>query len=415
MVEKLLMADVRERLKKIKAEKLENGGPKLNALIAQMAKARETLLEELKALADAEPTEVIHSGLLKSATEARKLLIDKITRGLSEVTDAPEFSDAALASFDERLTRVTNLTTDAMVAHGRYVGSVFGSRFSSVRLYLRELHDIFRQAHTTIADITHESKSLDPILAEMESLVETVQNTGKMQEKIKSLEEQTKEAEETLKSERARLNQLESSEEFKRATDSVWEVNQTKLEINRVEGEVIGAFSEISRPLRKLGNLVASGKHQMDRDLIKALDLCIESPLETIVSDEKVSATETLLKETSRLLSEHKIDLEERERRKKLERTQQLAAALGDYKKRLELLNKQLEVQTQVSKHSVLKQVTELKHSISQNETRLNQTKTLTEEIDQKLKQTKNDIEKKRAELERSVSETLGLKVEITF
>lgn len=415
MVEKLSITDVRERLKKLKAEKMENNRPKLNAVVTRMRKARETLLDELKALADAEPTEEIHPGLMKSATEARTRLVEKMTRVLSEIGGDPDFSVTALANFEEKLTRATNLTTDATVVHGRYVGSVFGSKFSNVQLYLRDLHETFRQTHTTIKEIIDESKSLDSISSEVDAFEALVNGSERMQDEIKSLETHAQNIEETLKEERNQLTQLESGEEFKRATESMWEVNRTKLEINRVEGEVIVAFSEISRPLRKLENLASSGKHPMERGLMKTLELCIENPAEILSSDEKIPSAETLLLQTSKLISENKIDLGEKEKRKKLEKVQELAAGLRGYKKRLELLNKQLEVQTQVSEHPVQKQVARLKHSAEQNESKLKLAKSSAEELGQKLSQTKDEIAKKRVDMEKSLGETLYAKIELTF
>jgi len=414
-VEKLSIADVHERLKKLKTEKMENGRPKLNAVVAQMGKARETLLGELKALADAEPTEEIHPGLMKSATEARTRLVERMTRGLAEIGNDPEFSVAALANFDEKLTRATNLTTDAMVVHGRYVGSVFGSRFSNIQLYLRDLHEMFRQTHTIIKAIIDEGKSLDSVSSEVDAFEARVSGSKKIQDEIKSLETQARNTEETLVAERSQLAQLESGEEFKRATESMWEVNRIKLEINRVEGEVIGAFSEISRPLRKLENLASSGKHQMDRELMKTLELCIENPGGILFSDGKISAAETLLLQASKLISENKVDLGEKEKRKKLEKVKELATDLKEYKKRLELLNKQLEAQTQISEHPVQKQVAGLRHSVEQHESKLKHAKVSAEELDQKLRQAKEEIEKKRVNLEKSLGETLGAKVELTF
>jgi chromosome segregation ATPase len=153
----------------------------------------------------------------------------------------------------------------------------------------------------------------------------------------------------------------------------------------------------------------------MERGLMKTLELCIENPAEILSSDEKIPSAETLLLQTSKLISENKIDLGEKEKRKKLEKVQELAAGLGEYKKRLELLNKQLKVQTQVSEHPVQKQVARLKHSIEQNESKLKLAKASAEELGQKLSQTKDEIEKKRVDMEKSLGETLGAKVELTF
>jgi hypothetical protein len=59
--------------------------------------------------------------------------------------------------------------------------------------------------------------------------------------------------------------------------------------------------------------------------------------------------------------------------------------------------------------------VARLKHSVEQNESKLKHVKTSAEELDQKLRQAKEEIEKKRVDLEKSLGETLGAKIELTF
>ncbi|MDI6883704.1 MAG: hypothetical protein QMD00_00965 [Hadesarchaea archaeon] len=414
-VEKLSLADLHKRVEKLKVEKLERAKPQLKAVLDETTKQREALLNELKTLADAKPTEEVHPGLMKSATEARKLLIEKMTRALADIKPPSEFSTTALVAFDGKLTKATNLTTDAVVTHGRYVRTVFEPGFAPVQSRLRGLHEQIRQSHTIIEGVIHESKTLDPILSEVDSLTGLVENAERTQDDIKSLEGQTKEIGDALKEKRDRLTELTSSEEFKRATDSARQVDQIKQEINRVKSEAVSAFSDLNRPLRKLEKLVASGGHQMDRELIKALKSCIDNPTEIIFSDEKISAAEALLRETSKLLSERKIDLSDRERRKKLERAQKLAAGLSGYKKRLDSLNQKLEAQAHAMAHPVQKHVAELEQSISQHESKLKQTKTEIEELECKLKRMKDEIEEKRVKLEGLASEILGTKVELTF
>ncbi len=415
VVEKLSLADLRERVKKLEAEKLENVKPKLNPVLDAMNKQREALLNELKALEKVEPTEEIYPGLLKSATGARALLVKKMTRALTEIGSHLEFSTAALTAFDGKLTKVTNLTTDAVTTHGRYVGAVFGANFAVVQSHLRELHGQVRQVHTIIEGAISESESLSPISSELEALSGLVEQAKGTQDRINSLGGQTKEIEDTLKKEGDRLAQLKSSEEFKRATDSAREVDRIKAEINRVRGEAVSAISDLNRPFRKLDKLVASGGHQMDRELIKTLEICIDRPAEIISTDEKISAAEALLRETAKLLSERKIDLGDRERRKKLEWAQKLAAGLREYKKRIDALNQMLDTHAQAMAHPVQKQVTDLERSIGQLESKLEQTKTSLEERGNSFKQMQSEIEEKRVKLEGLVSEVLGTKVALTF
>ncbi len=415
VVEKLGLDAIRERVDSLRKERLETIGPTFNTVADEIIRTRETLLNDLKILADANPSENVYAGLLKTSIEAKKLLKEKITRALTNIKHRPELSTNALEAFDEKLTKTTNLTTDAMVIHGRYVRTTFGPEFTSVQFNLRRLHDVSKQLHTTIGEILRESRRLDSLSSEIDSQVELMGYVTQFQDDAKSLENFSKETEEKVKNDRERLTKLRSSEEFKRTVDAKQKFKQTELEIDRVKGEVRSAFSDIGRPLRKFEKLVSSGKHQIDREKIKALELCVNNPLELISSDEKISVAEELLRETVKLLDERKIELDERERRKKLERTQKLATKLREFKKRLELLDQQLEVQRQASEHPIQKQVSELEQSIARHEAELNQMKMSIGELDRKSKLTQEEIEEKRVKLKKLASEILGTKVELTF
>ncbi len=415
VLEKLDLDALRERVNKLRKEKLETVKPTFNAVLDETARVRGILLNDLKKLAEARPSEEVHLGLLRTCTEAKKLLTEKMTRALADIERSTEPTTGALEAFDGKLTKAINLTTDATAVHGRYVETIFGPEFAAVRSGLRRLNELAGQAHTTIEGILSESRELDSISFEINSQTELTQYIKKTQEDIKSLESLSKEIEERVKNEREQLKQLKSGEEFKRAIEAMRELKQIELEINHVKGEAMSAFSDISRPLRKLEKLVSSGGHQMDREKIKTLDLSISSPLEIISSDEKIQVAEKLLLETAKLLEDGEIKLNEKERRKKLERTRKLAARLKEFKRYLELLNQRLETQRQALGHPIQKQISKLEQSIAQHESELNHIKKSIEELGQKSKLTEKEIEEKRANLEKLAGEILGTKVELTF
>jgi len=415
VLEKLDLDALRERVNKLRKEKLETVKPTFNAVLEETARVREILLNDIKKLAEAKQSEEVHLGLLKTCTEAKKLLTEKMTRALADIERSTELTMGALEAFDGKLTKAINLTTDATAIHGRYVETIFGQEFAAVRSGLRRLNELAEQTHTTIEGIISESRALDSISFEINSQTELTQYIKKTQGDIKSLESSSKEIEERVKNEREQLKQLKSGEEFKRAIEAMRELKQIESEINHVKGEVMSAFSDISRPLRKLEKLVSSGGHQMDREKIKTLDLGINNPLEIISSDEKILSTEELLLETAKLLEDGEIELNERERRKKLERTRKLAARLKEFKRYLELLNQRLEIQRQALEHPIQKQISKLEQSIAQHESELNHIKKSIEELGQKSKLTEKEIEEKRANLEKLAGEIIGTKVELTF
>jgi hypothetical protein len=412
--EKLDLETLCGRVDKLRKEKLETVRPALDTLLDEITKAREILLSDLKRLAEANPSEEVHLGLLKTSTEAKKLFVEKITRALADIDHGPELTTSALEGFDLRLAKAINLTTDAATVHGRYVGATFGMEFAAVKSDLRRLHELAGQVHETIEGALNENRKIETLSSEINSYVELTELLKKTYDDIRLLEGLYKEIENTTKDERGRLEQLRSGEDFKRAVETGQELKQIELEIRRVEGEVKSAFSDISRPLRKLEKLVSSGRHQMDGKKAKILALCINNPLEIISSEEKISTAEELLREAAKLLEEGKIELGERERRKKLGRTLKLAEKLKLFKESLDSLKRQLELQ-HTSEHPVLRQISELEKSIAQLESKLNSAKTSIEELHQKTELTEKELAEKRTNIEKLATETLGVKIELTF
>ncbi|GAI23870.1 unnamed protein product, partial [marine sediment metagenome] len=109
--------------------------------------------------------------------------------------------------------------------------------------------------------------------------------------------------------------------------------------------------------------LVRAGEYQMDREMVKVLELCIENPLEVLSSGEKIASTDALLQKMIELLEEGKISMDDRERKKRME----LARGLLDEKKilklkeRLTLLYDRREIQTRAREQTPLfKQKAEL-------------------------------------------------------
>lgn len=415
VVVKLDLVALGERINNLKNEKFETIKPTFNDIIGEIIGTRETLLSNLKKLADANPSEEVYPKLLKSSIEARKLLVEKISRALANIERPSELSKNTLDTFDGKLAKSINLTTDAVVTHGRYVRTTFEPEFAVLQSNLRRLHDLTKHVHEKIGATINEINRLESLSSETNSLTELILSIKKNQDDIESLEMLLKKTEENMREEEARLKQLMSSEEFKRAADTKREHEQIESEIARLEGEVKSAFSDISRPLRKLEKLLSSGGYHMDREKVKALELCINEPQEIVSSDEKISAAEGLLQEAAELLDEGKIELDDRERRKKLERIRKLATRLREFKRRLDVLNHRLNAVQRDLQYPVQTQISELKQSIAEQKSKIDHAQKSIEDLKKKHEQAEKEIEDKRADIEKHAGEILGAKIELTF
>ncbi len=413
-VENFTMDSLRDRMTKIRSEKIERFKPQFNQLLNEISGACAALSEALRSLYASDPEGEVDPGLAKSANEARKLLFDKVSRAISGIGRCSDFNSESLAAFDERLSKAVNQTTDAVKTHGRYVRAVFGDKATEFEASLRGLHELAMRAHTEIVNAIKETQAFDSVLSEISRQGQLAQDIGKTNEDIMSLESRAKDIEETLKDERAQLETLKAGDEFKLAMDSAKEFERTGQEINRLRGTVVSLVSELNRPFRKLEKLIKSGGHSAESEVKRVLEICIINPIEVISSKENLVAFEKLLRETAELANTDKIDLDKREKKNALEASQSLAAELGGIRDRLASLSSQIAAQKKAADSPVVEQTVKLESLIKQREYSLSETRAAIAELGKKAKLMDEELISKREGLKKQASETLGVIVELS-
>jgi hypothetical protein len=414
---KLTIDSLQERVDELKREKLADAQSKLNPLLNRLSGERESLLNGLKTLSKVELTGEVYSGLRKSAIEARRLLVDKLTRAFSAIQPRGEFSTDYLATLNNMLTKTVNLTTDAVAAHGRYVRALFARQFDIIELHLRRLYELAIEIHTLTETTLKEMRSLDSISSKISSRKELFRRIENLQANAKSLEGQTTELEKLIEDESTQLARLVNSKEFKSVDASGRELEQIEHEMANVRGAASSAISALSRPLRKMEKLVAAGKYQMDREEIKILELCIENPLEIFSSGEKLAAAEALLRRMIGLLEEGRISLGDRERKKRTKLASELLEEkrLLELGRRLERLHAQREAKKRAREGSpLLRQRAELERLIKKHRLDLERTRKAIEDLHRESQLTAEEMDKNRGELKKVVSSVLGAELEIT-
>jgi chromosome segregation ATPase len=412
---RLSISSLKEQILKLKQERLAETSSKLNDVLGRLSEERNTFLNELKNLSEAEAAEGVYPALYKSAIEARRLLVDKLTRSLIKFQPQAEISTDMLTSLDEKLTKMVNFTTHAITTHGRYVRMVFGSRMNALQLRLRYLHGLVKEAHALIEEALKKTRSLDSLLSKVESQMELLHRIDAMRDESESMRGRITELEKSIENENTKLARLMESEEFKRAGSLRDEIQRIEQEITRMRDAIASTLSSIGRPLRKMEKLVTSGKYEMNRELEIVLKLCTRDPLAIISSDEKVSAAQSLLQRMSSLLEEGKINLSERDRAKRIEMVREIVREerLAKFKKRLEQLRGEKEERLRVWEQLPHLRKSELEQAIEKYRAEMKAMQTRIAELDDGLKSAREEADKNRSDLEQLASEVMGTKIEI--
>lgn len=415
--EKLSLDSLEEQANKLKKKKLSETKSKLNTILDEISDERKAILEELKTLSNAEPSEEAHPGLHKTALEARRLFTDKLTRALIEIRLQGNLSTGDLTTLDSKLAKMVNLMTDAITTHSRYVRALFAPHLRSIELHMRKLHEFAMGVHTLVESTTREMRPLDSITSKISSQRELHRRVETSQTNAQSLEDQVAELERSIEKESGELARLVESEEFKGLSASERELEQIDREITEVKGAASSAISALGRPLRKMEKLVTTGECQIDRETRETLKLCIEDPSGVLSSNVKLSAVEVLLRKMVELLEEGKIIMNDRERRKRIEIARGLLEKrrLPKLRESLDRLKANMETKKRTRElTSLLDQKAELERAIEKHRSDLKQAQTTIEELHRRSEQAKKDIDKNRAELERLASEAMGAKIELT-
>ena len=415
--EKLSIDSLGERVDKLKQEKLSEAQSKLNTMLDRLSEERGALLKELKTFSEAEPTQEVYPGLRKTALEARRLLADKLTRAVTDIERRGKFSTNDLATLGGKLTKMVNLTTDALVTHSRYVRALFGSHFNAIELRLRRLHGLVREVNVLIEGTLREMRSLDLISSKISSQKELLNRIEDMRTDAKSLESQAVVFEKLIENESNQLTRLINSEEFKELDASGRELERIEREIAHVKGAASSAISGLSRPLRKMEKLVTASEYQMDREMVKVLELCIKNPLEVLSSDEKIASTNALLQKMIELLEGGKISMGDRERKKRMKLARELLEEkkLLKLKERLTHLHADIEIKKRAREQtSLLKQKAELEESIEKYRTDLKRARATIEELHRESQLAEKDIDKNLRELEKLATEVIDTTVTLT-
>ena len=400
-IERVSIDSLGRRVRESKGEKWASATPELKSIAKAFLEKCDQLSAVLRELSKAEPKEEVHLGLYKSAMEARRLLIEKLARA-STVNELEGEDIADFREFEETMLKAVDLAVGALATHGRYIRMVFPSQVRSIELGVREMEELAMKFHATLQKILEGLRPLDSIVSKISLQQELIERRGELLAEIESLEKNTKGLEERLAAERASLEQLRQSEEFKRLGDCKRRIERIDHEIYLVEGEATRVISTFSRTLRKMRKLLIAGKHEIGGEVVDALEFCIERPIEAFSSDEKLKATATLIRNMLELIESGKIGLDARDRQKNLERGQSLlrAETLSKLRGRLERLHaERAALWDEYQRWPLLRREAELERAIG--------------ELESTLKSVRKSLERARREVERCMEELRTRKLEL--
>ncbi len=321
-------------------------------------------------------------------------------------------------NLDLELSKFVNFTTQTITTQGRQVGVIFAPQIKSIQFHLQQLQSLIKEAHNIIQGLLEKMKSFDSFLSRIRIQIEIFTEIPELEMKLKSLEEQKVKLEKTLAENEAHLKKLVGSEEFKRSEAIEREIQTLELEKSQVKNAISTTFSGLDRPLRKMEKLIADGKVQIDRDVLKVLQPCLHDPVAVVMSDEKLANAKKLCQQMLKSIDSGDISLNDREKAKREEILTEIinGKELEESKKSLEDLKENLNaLLLEKSKFTISKQISDLERVTDGNRSALKNTLATFEEYSKKLKVLQQESEKGIVEIEKSAHEVTGSQIKLTF
>ena len=415
-VREFTLDSLEDEIKNLKKRRLESIKEIAGQKIDEISKLCENLNKSAKALAEAEATEFVHPGLEKTAHEARRLFVHKVTRATEELKRPAELTWQGLLSFHAALSRALKLMIDAGIAHGRRASVLFRQPMQNTRRLIRMLHTSATELDGIIERGTDEIKELDEISLKITDQKGFLQRLTHLRAQEQSFGSRIEDLKNFIKMKGAELDQLSSSPESKRLESLRRELDQIERKIVELGNEAARAISDLGRPFRKMRKLTLSAEHPLDKEKAKMLELCIDEPFNAFRSDEKdLPVLTALLRDLADRIETGEVKLDPRERQKKLEQIHRMldGGLLRLKTKYVELMAERDAKKRDLETSPIPEEKAELERALDFNRSELMKTQSKLSETSKALEKTKREIEQNKLELESLAKKILGPELKI--
>lgn len=315
-----------KKLSKLKSEQLEEVRRNLSGYLEGVRRERGRILKALEELSKAETSEEIHPGLYKSALEARRLLVEKLTRPVSDLSIHDISSLDEVLSIRESLGKIANSTSESIFAHGRRAGAVFSKEVKLVRSALRDFHQAIKETVGVINSLTPRMELITQLSARLGSYQALKEEQKELSDRIQELKRRREELEKTISQKRKDLESFKASTQYQRTEELSREMKEIERKISETKRAFEAELSKLNRALRKIERFLEHRKEEMSKDRKILLRVLIHEPLGVLETEEKARAAQALLTELLPLMDEIEIEKDPNEQSKVLSIFQRMVA-----------------------------------------------------------------------------------------
>lgn len=371
---------------------------------AKFAEIKHLIRETKGLLNDLEKAEITEEGnkrLRKAVKTAKKDSIKKMNAVLQKI-EPPFTSDAEKirAYCHESLA----LLQEKVRSSGKslaYTSIILKDTMRKIGKKIDSLEHSFKHLIETIKQntILFEEKNLlalvSGIRADREELKKTELEIAELKKALEAIEKERD-------SKRSSLEKLLESDASKELRELDERKKKLVLEKLSLRDQLINTVIGISRPLKKLENMVKRGKYFLDRETEHAMRVFLEDPTKLFKQDPKAESFKLLLKELKGVIVSEKLDLKEREREKKLAEINTLLELdffsnffwkeneLEKEIKEIEAKEKSIELKGEIDK--IKRELKEIEHDYNETSSTLEELEKRAQELREKIRSSINSL-----------------------
>jgi len=411
----LSLDEFEKEIKSLKKDAISGAENASAPMLEELSTLRNRLKEEAEILSGAETKEEVHPRLYKSGGEAKRLLIDKISRATDGMEPPSEATWENLQSFNSNLARAVNLLGKATTSHGRYVGMLFGQEMQMIGRLAQRTQGAAGRLNGALEHAKSRIQELDEISSAVGRYRELVQRSETLRNRLKSLEARAGELQKAQAKEAEEIEHLTKSDDFRKLEDLEKRRSKLEGELKGVQSSINSTVSSIARPLRKMRKLATAGEYPLDRGTHKALDSYLDDPFRTAFSEaDDLPNFASILQHLQKVIKEEKIKLRPRERRKKLEQIEELLErrTLAGLREKHARLEAELKAAREKYEQSpLLKQRSQLERSLEEHRSGLKRTEDEAAAAQEELGEAQGELEGVKQKINETADKVLGVQI----
>jgi predicted nucleic acid-binding Zn-ribbon protein len=415
-VKELKLDELEGFAKKLKEDKLSDLMKSASSRLNEIASARERVYAAVQALASSEPTEEVYPKLYKMGDEARRRLFNKAMRALSSIEVPKHPTWQTLLDFRDSILRAAGSMMEASAVHGRYAAIIFEKQTQNFIRSIKRFGELAASFDAFLRGWELELQKLESICSLSRRRRELLESLAGLRDRKGSLEDEVRSLGQALEEETSNLERF-LAHDLVELQHLRQEVEELERKVKEVENEIASTLSGLSRPLRKMKNVLALEGHRLGRDAIKTLERYLNDPLRTILSeDDGLPLLNLLLRDLLGLIQNGKLGLDAKEREKRLRQIQGLlnSGVLLKFQTQYRGLLKEISAKKLEFERSPLHaRRAELEKTVQEGKAKLELARERLEAMAAKIEELELQLQENAAELERISSDVLGAPVKL--